>query len=267
MANVLEAIQVSKDIDGRSILQNISFQCSNDTRLLIRGKNGSGKSTLLKLLAGIIKPSSGKIAGSAQKVGYVPEHFPEGLRFRLKEYLLLTSSFQAGSKEIIEGELSNYIQMFGIEPFLQTPLKACSKGTRQKAGIIQALLMKPDVLLLDEPLTGLDIESQQILVKLLEGFDIPIIFTSHEDELLMHLAKEVLHIGTGEVTPYFIHAAPKKRIKVEYSSKEVFKDFPVNEIQYEGSEAIFIVDGETSDQILIELLQKNCSIVDVREIE
>ena len=144
------------------------FGCSTDTKLLIRGKNGSGKSTLLKILAGITEPTSGKIIRDAQKIGYVPEHFPESLRFKLKEYLLLTASFQGGSKASIEDELSKYIQLFSLEPFLQTSLKACSKGTKQKVGIIQALLMKPDLLLLDEPLTGLDAESQDILIQLLK---------------------------------------------------------------------------------------------------
>ena len=93
MAFILEAVQVSKEIDGRQILRNISLGCSIDTKLLIRGKNGSGKSTLLKILAGITEPSSGKIIGSAQKIGYVPEHFPESLRFKLKEYLIVDCIF------------------------------------------------------------------------------------------------------------------------------------------------------------------------------
>ena len=200
MALILEAIQVSKEINGRQILRNISLGCSTDTRLLIRGKNGSGKSTLLKLLAGITEPTSGKIVGSARKIGYVPEHFPESLRFRLKEYLLLTSSFQSDSKASIENELSKYIQLFGLEPFLHTSLKACSKGTKQKVGIIQALLMKPDLLLLDEPLTGLDAESQQVLIQLLKEEQIPIVFTSHEETLVTNMAKEILQIETGEIT-------------------------------------------------------------------
>ena len=184
MAFILGAVQVSKEINGRQILHNISFGCSADTKLLIRGKNGSGKSTLLKILAGITEPTGGKLIGNTRKIGYVPEHFPDSLRFRLKEYLLLTASFRGGSKASIEKELLEYIQLFSLEPFLHTSLKACSKGTKQKVGIIQALLMKPNLLLLDEPLTGLDAESQQVLIQLLRDKQIPIVFTSHEEASL-----------------------------------------------------------------------------------
>lgn len=267
MSNILEVVQISKEIDGRQILQNISFGCSTDTRLLIRGKNGSGKSTLLKMLAGITEPSSGKIIGSAQKIGYVPEHFPESLRFRVKEYLLLTSSFRGGSKASIEKELLKLAELFSLEPFLHTSLKACSKGTRQKVGIIQALITKPDLLLLDEPLTGLDAESQQILIQLLKEEQIPIIFTSHEDTLVTNVAKEILQIETGHITLQIGKAGPKKRIRVECRTREDLKDLPVSQMDFDGKIAVLIVEGDVSDYVLRELLQKNCSILEVRELK
>lgn len=267
MSFILEADQVSKEIDGRQILENISLRCSIDTRLLIRGKNGSGKSTLLKILAGITEPTSGKVEGSARKIGYVPEHFPESLRFRVKEYLLLTSSFQGSSKASIEQELLKLAELFSLEPFLQTSLKACSKGTRQKVGIIQALLMKPDLLLLDEPLTGLDAESQQVLIQLLKEEQIPIVFTSHEDTLVTNLAKEILQIETGQITLQIGKATPKKRIRVECHMREDLKDLPVSQMHFDGKIAAFTVEGDVSDHVLRELLRKSCSIIEVRELK
>jgi ABC-type multidrug transport system ATPase subunit len=266
MAFVLEAVQVSKEIEGRPILQNISFGCSGDTRLLIRGKNGSGKSTLLKILAGITEPTSGNVIGSAKKIGYVPEHFPESLRFKVKEYLLLTSSFQRGSKATIEKELLKLTQLFSLEPFLHTSLKACSKGTKQKVGIIQALLMKPDLLLLDEPLTGLDAESQHVLIKLLKEEQTPFIFTSHEDGSITNLAKEVLQIDTGEIMLQTMNAVPKKLIRVGYRVREDLEDLPISQLHYDGNFAAFTVEGDVSDQVLRELLRRNCSILEVREM-
>lgn len=267
MSFILEAVQVNKEIDGRQILQNISLECSNDTRLLIRGKNGSGKSTLLKILAGITEPTSGKVEGSARKIGYVPEHFPENLRFKVKEYLLLTSSFQGGSKASIEKELIKLTQMFSLEPFLHTSLKVCSKGTRQKVGIIQALITKPDLLLLDEPLTGLDAESQQSLIRLLREEQIPIIFTSHEEALVTNLAKEVLQIENGQIMIQIGKAASQKRIRVEYRMREDLKGLPVSQMHLDGNIAVFTVEGDVSDHVLRELLRKNCSILEVKELK
>lgn len=265
MVHILKAVQIRKEISGYPILQNISFACSNNTVLLVRGKNGSGKSTLLKILAGIIEPTSGKVISSAKKIGYVPEHFPEHLRFRLQEYLLLTASFHGLTGESVHRELSKYINLFGLEPFLRTPLTSCSKGTRQKVGIIQALLIRPDLLLLDEPLTGLDIESQQILIQLLKEEQVPIIFTSHEAELIDRLALEILQVETGELTINKGNVKPKRSIRVEFQRKEDLKDIPASNTQYEGNIAVLTVDKDSSDQVLRSLLGKNCSILEVKE--
>ncbi|MGG3890607.1 ATP-binding cassette domain-containing protein [Metabacillus fastidiosus] len=268
-------LNISKKIDRKLVLENLSFTCTRPSATAVCGTNGSGKSTFLKMLAGIYEPTKGLVKRGTKKVGYVPEHFPENVRFKLKEYLLLTASFQAGSKKEIEAELLEYTSLFGIEPFLHTPLKQCSKGTKQKAGLIQALLMKPEILLLDEPLTGLDTASQQKLIQLLEKLkkEICIIFTTHENIMIEKLADHILYVESGEVicpkesTKESAKESTKEErlIKVKFNNKETFKQVDAFHIEYEGDTALLTVDKDRSDQILIDLLHKECSVLEVRE--
>ncbi|MGE8206529.1 ATP-binding cassette domain-containing protein [Heyndrickxia sp. NPDC080065] len=265
--NILEVINLKKVIGETSVLQNISFSCNEHTALAICGKNGSGKSTLLKILAGIYEPTSGKIIRNTRNIGYVPEHFPENLQFRMKEYLYLIASFHGKSNQQIESEISKYIHLFGIESFLDTPLKQCSKGTKQKVGLIQALLMKPDLLLLDEPITGLDTASQHNLIHHLEQLkkQVTIIFTTHEDVMIDKLANQILNIESGEMLFNKESQEVKKIIKVKFIDKEIFKELDLHKIYYDGKTAMLTVNAAISDQILIHLLNKKCSVLEVSE--
>lgn len=262
---ILEALNVTKEIDGNTILQNVTFKFEENVSIAIRGLNGSGKSTLLKLLAGIYEPTSGKIIRHSNRIGYVPEHFPENLRFTLKEYLILVSSFKGITETDLE--LSEYISLFGIEPFINTPLKKCSKGTKQKVGILQALLIKPDILFLDEPLTGLDTNSQQNLLAILEKLKtkMTIIFTTHEDLLVDNIANEILYVEEGHV---IIHKGKKnsyRLIKVKFSNKDFVTELKLKDIQIDKDIAIITVPINKSDFLLKEILNRNCSVLEVRE--
>ncbi|WP_082355307.1 ABC transporter ATP-binding protein [Bacillus sp. FJAT-22090] len=264
---IFEASNVMKEINGHVVLQNVSFKLHENESVAIRGQNGSGKSTLLKLLAGIYEPSSGKILRNGNRIGYVPEHFPENLRFKLKEYLLLTASFHGISSTQAEKELLEYIHLFEIESFMDVPLKRCSKGTKQKVGILQAILTKPDILLLDEPLTGLDATSQQSLIAILEKLkkQMTIIFTTHEDLLVDTLANQVLYVKDGSILVQKETTSIQRKVKVKFPNKAIFNELDIIEIYFEEDTALITVELEKSDLLLLDLLNKNCSVLEVKE--
>ncbi|MFF2753772.1 ATP-binding cassette domain-containing protein [Psychrobacillus sp. NPDC058041] len=264
---VFEVSNLRKEIEGNVILQNVSFKLEENISIAIRGQNGSGKSTLLKLLAGIYEPTSGKIRRNARRIGYVPEHFPESIRFNLKEYLMLIASFHGISKLKIESELLEYINLFGIESFMDTPLKQCSKGTKQKVGLLQALIIKPDILLLDEPLTGLDSTSQQSLLTLLEKLkkQMTIIFTSHEDLLVDCIADQTLYVEDRNISFHNETTNKNRVIKVKFPNKDIFTELDFIDINYDGDTAMLTVSLDYSDVLLKKLLNKNCSVLEVRE--
>lgn len=262
---------VSKVSNGYPVLQQINLKISKGEAIAIIGHNGSGKSSLLKLIAGIYEPSNGYVERRQVKIGYVPEHFPEGVRFTIEEYLLLTGKMSKHQPSELRKKISDYADIFSISSYLQTPLRRCSKGTKQKVGIIQSLLQEPSLLLLDEPITGLDQASQQELMNLLRTIngDKTIVFSAHESVLVDELADRMIEIEKGRM---IADCTVEKR-----EGKRVIKALIANKqslIALEGAEsvvweddktAIFSVKASQSDQLLQALLQRHCSILEVTE--
>ncbi|MGD0554387.1 MAG: ATP-binding cassette domain-containing protein [Streptosporangiaceae bacterium] len=115
----------------------------------VDGQNGAGKSTLLRVVAGVTMPSRGRVAGRP-RTGYVPERFPGGLPFSCRDYLRHMARLHGG------GSVDEWLERLGATAFAAAPMRTLSKGMTQKVAVAQALLFRPDLLVLDEAWTGLD---------------------------------------------------------------------------------------------------------------
>lgn len=267
--HMIELIEAEKNIKGKMILTNINLKLDEGEWAAIIGHNGSGKSTLLKLMAGFFEPTAGSVKRRTKKIGFVPEHFPDQNRFRMREFLLSAGRMGGRTKSELEEEIEYYAELFNAEGFLETPLKNCSKGTMQKAGIIQALLLQPDVLLLDEPLTGLDEEAQQAFLRYLPGLKgkMAIAFTAHENFLVREAADRVIELENGSVVSDVNNVAEAvKYIKALVPHISILKELPA--VQYSQLDHnLFIIKeaASASDVLLKSLLDSGCSIVEVIE--
>lgn len=267
---IFEAIQACKKIDGTMILQDVTISISQGERVAITGKNGSGKSSLLKLIGGIYEETTGQVKRAPVSVGYVPEHFPEYIRFSLQDYLMQLGKMSCIAKEEIQQRIENYAKRFAIIDFLNIPLKHCSKGTKQKAGIIQALLKNPVLLLMDEPLTGLDDNAKIELMNLLSSLhkEKTIVFTAHDPLLIEGIADRVLTVENGKIVGDSIKRKQEKRklIKAKIPAKEIIERLPCNSYTVEGENFVeIIVPNQKSDEILAKLLELGCSIIELTE--
>lgn len=267
----VSARRVSKQVDGFPLVVDLDFNIAERAKVAILGHNGSGKSSLLKLIAGIYKPTSGEIHIVNKNIGYTPEHFPENIRFKLGEYLLHVGMISGQDKETVKKVIASYSEMFQLEPYMNTQLKYCSKGTKQKAGLIQALLTNCDVLLLDEPMTGLDEESKQAFVAMINRMerDITLIFTAHEQETVDLLADEVIILEKGRLVR---QEALAERTKQKRIVVKIPTHFDLEEVKMYGkvmSKLNNIVElavpARDSDKCLFYLLKNNCSIMEVKE--
>lgn len=265
------ASHVTKKFDDIAILDDMNFSIRKNTKLAILGHNGSGKSSLLKLIAGIYIPSSGELDVNEQKIGYVPEHFPDNIRFKLGEYLLHIGTIGGLEKSVVLKKIEYYSELFQLEPHMNTLLKHCSKGTKQKAGIIQAVLTDCDILLLDEPLTGLDDESKKAFLDLLQTIDrdFTLIFTAHEQETVDLLAEEILLLENGKIKK---HEAITELTKMKYITVKISSQMDREELKVYGrviNENHNIVEmsvpARESDSCLLYLLEHDCSILEVKE--
>nr|WP_232337152.1 ATP-binding cassette domain-containing protein [Lysinibacillus timonensis] len=267
---IFEAHQACKEMDGIMILKEVSLSISQGEKVAITGNNGTGKSSLLKIIGGIYKETSGQVKRSQISIGYVPEHFPESIRFKLQDYLTLMGKMTSKSDDEIYKKIVNYAELFAIKDFLNTPLKNCSKGTKQKAGIIQALLKNPELLLLDEPLTGLDDQAKIELLNQLNSLkgEKTIIFTTHEPLLIEGLADRILTVERGRI----VNDATKikkgnfRYIRASIPTREIIEEIPSIRHTFIGRDSVeIIVSAQESDKILAMLLQRGCSIFELTE--
>jgi len=266
---IFEATNVNKQINNTSILKDISLKIDLGERMAVIGHNGSGKSSLLKLIGGIFEPTKGELIRSTVKIRYVPEHFPENIRFTVIEYLLMLGKMSGDNEGELRIMIDNLAKHFAIENFINTPLKSCSKGTKQKVGIIQALLLEPELLLLDEPMTGLDEKAQKELLRQLNLLDstMTIIFTVHDSFLIDNLASRVITMENGRLIRDIVNEKRQMyRTITVAAEKSIVEEIPSLEIK-NISESIMevTVPIEESDTILALLLKKGCSILELKE--
>ncbi|MFJ9440967.1 ATP-binding cassette domain-containing protein [Kitasatospora sp. NPDC101235] len=147
---------------GRWILRGVDLRVGPGELVRIAGRNGSGKSTLLRMVAGIERPSTGRVMRPGP-TAYVPERFPPALPFDAASYLLRVGRVHGLSAERARQRAEEWLDRFGVADRAGTPLSRLSKGTCQKVAVAQALLPEARVLLLDEAWTGLDPEARAVL--------------------------------------------------------------------------------------------------------
>ncbi|WP_050614363.1 ATP-binding cassette domain-containing protein [Bacillus testis] len=267
----IQADSVSKKFDRTVILDDLSFKIQKNSKLAIIGHNGSGKSSLLKLIAGLYMPTSGSIQTFHQKMAYVPEHFPENIRFTLEEYLVLIGKIGGEELGAIKKKIAYYSDVFQLGPHLKSLLKHCSKGVKQKAGLTQALMTESDLLLLDEPLTGLDDESKTNFLQMMQkrDRDFTLAFTAHEQETVDLWANEQLVLKNGKMIKHesltaqtaFRSIIAKIPARLNREDLKVFGCISADQ----GHIVEITVRSSESDECLAYLLGQQASILEVKE--
>lgn len=202
---IIEMHNVTKKVNNnRIILKDINLSIDKGDAVAFIGHNGTGKSTMLRLISGLTPISSGKILTVPNlDFGFIPEHFPK-INMTVEEYIQSVgriNGIPAGELQAKSKELYN---LFYIDDMIEIPIKHLSKGSIQKVAVIQALLCKPDVLLLDEPLAGQDIKSQKNFMKIVKQMNddgVTLIMSCHELFLMNQLAKTAYEIKDKTLSP------------------------------------------------------------------
>jgi len=198
---------VTKVYGTQTALNNISFNVTQPEIVGFLGPNGAGKSTMMKILTTYIQPTEGttQVSGFGvdalqdiqKSVGYLPEHNPLYLDMYIKEYL----AFNAGIYNVDTSRIAAVIEMTGLTPEIHKKIGQLSKGYRQRVGLATALLHDPQVLILDEPTTGLD-PNQLIdirnLIKTI-GKTKTVFLSTHIMQEVEAMCDRVIIINKGEI--------------------------------------------------------------------
>jgi ATP-binding cassette, subfamily F, member 3 len=182
------------------VYRGIDFEAERGERIVLVGPNGAGKSTLLKLLAGVLPVQSGeRTLGHQVKVGYYAQHRVEMLNPDHTVFEEALDTPQRVTEQFVRTVLGSFL-FRGDDVFKS--VKVLSGGEKSRLALVKLLLDPPNLLLMDEPTTHLDMASIDALIDALDQFEGTLIFISHDVYFIRTLANRVVHVNAGQLTPY-----------------------------------------------------------------
>ena len=202
-----------KRYHGITVVDNASFAVRPGEVMGYLGPNGSGKTTTVRMLTGLLEPSSGSVVfqgraiaddlvGYRSRLGYVPEEANLYPFLSGREYLELVGRLRELPATLLEQKISPLLELFGMAAAADQSISSYSKGMRQKILISAALLHDPDVLVFDEPDSGLDVTAALVLrhlVHLLAKQGKAVLYSSHVLEVVEKLCTNVIVLHRGKV--------------------------------------------------------------------
>lgn len=204
----IEVQNISKSYGTQKALDKVSFSVKKGEIVGFLGPNGAGKSTLMKILTTYLNADEGvaKVNGNdvkeaqlqvQQSVGYLPEHNPLYLDLYVREYL----AFNADVYKVAKSRIEEVIELTGLSPESHKKIGQLSKGYRQRVGLATALLHNPEVLILDEPTTGLDpnqlVEIRNVIKNV--GKDKTVFLSTHIMQEVEAICDRVIIIDQGKI--------------------------------------------------------------------
>ena len=238
----LEIRHVTKSYGRLKAVNDVSFTVRPHAVCGYLGPNGSGKSTTIKMITGLLPPSTGVVLYDSQDIredliayksllGYVPEEPHLYAYLTGWEYLRLTGELRCLPAALLERKMGGMLELFGLDFYKHAPISSYSKGMRQKILIIAALLHNPQILIFDEPVSGLDITAALIFRELLADLAREgkiVLCSSHELALVESVCSEVVILHHGKV----VASGPideVRNLRQQPSLEGVFSDLVASE--------------------------------------
>lgn len=210
---MLELRGISKSFSGITAVDHVSFSASPGEVTGYLGPNGSGKSTTIKMIAGLLEPTSGEILfngfnihhdliGFKRRLGYVPEEPHLYAHLSGFEYLTMVGQLRQLQAKSAADCINELLRLFSLRGDRHVAISSYSKGMRQKVLLAAALLHNPDLLLLDEPFSGLDVGTALVLRSLIQELAARgkvVLFSSHELETVERVSSRVVILHRGKI--------------------------------------------------------------------
>ncbi|MBU0636689.1 MAG: ATP-binding cassette domain-containing protein [Patescibacteria group bacterium] len=209
---MIEIKNLTKKIDQNIILNNINFSVKKGEVLGFLGPNGAGKTTTMKIITSFWLPTSGTITingidvtkdslATRKRIGYLPETVPLYEEMKVFEYLKFVAEIRGLSDHKTKKRIKEVNELCGLTKVICQPIEELSKGYRQRLGLAQAIIHEPDILILDEPTTGLDpnqiVEIRNLIKKI--GKEKTVIFSTHILSEVSATCDRIIIINRGKI--------------------------------------------------------------------
>lgn len=280
---LLQLQQVSKSYASHKAVNQVTFQIPKGCVFGLLGPNGAGKTTIIRMITGITMPDSGMIIfngknsmGINTSIGYMPEERGLYKKMKIGEQLMFLAELKGLSKLQAKQNIDYWLQKFDITAWYNKNVEDLSKGMQQKIQFIATVLHQPDLLILDEPFTGLDPINAKLIEQ--EIFDMArqgksIIFSTHRLEQVDTICDELVLINKGEnILEGNVETIKQQFKQNEYKVKYAgnIDNISLSEIDIqkrEKNEIWFrLFPEQTANNVLQTLIQKEISIISFEEI-
>lgn len=204
---ILEFKNLYKSYDKKEVLKGLSFKAESGRPLAFLGRNGAGKTTTIRILMDVIKKDGGEITIDGTpfrakdfKIGYLPEERGMYQKVNILEQLIYFAELKGYNPEVAKKSARELLERVGLADYEKRKLEVLSKGNQQKVQISQALLGNPDIIIMDEPFSGLDPINSNLLKELIlekAGYNKLTLFSSHQMGYVDEICKDIAVLSDG----------------------------------------------------------------------
>lgn len=260
----LEVKDLRKSFGEKEVLHGISFSIESGRALGLLGRNGAGKTTTIRILMDVFRASGGTVTVDGKtfhpkdfRIGYLPEERGLYPKKGVLEQLVYLAQLRGSDRKTARQQAQWWLKRLGVEEYAQRKLETVSKGNQQKVQLAQTLVCSPDLVILDEPFSGLDPVNSQILKDVIREQIQDgklVIFSSHQMSYVEEFCEDIVLINHGEV----VLSGNLDQIKREYGHNrlviglEAGTEHPEQLLEEQLGDLIRVT-GHRKDQVIVEM--------------
>lgn len=253
---------VSKTFIGKKVVDNISFSLEEPGVFGLLGTNGAGKTTTIRMLLGIIKKDSGEITWNGKKVdrksvnfGYLPEERGVYPKVKIYDQLMYFAELKGMKRSEADKTINEWAKRLKVEEYMQQPAEKLSKGNQQKIQFMTAVIHNPELVVLDEPFSGLDPVNTELLkniiIELVKNGKY-VIMSAHQMATIEEFCSDILILNKGKTV-------------LQGNLREIKESYPANRVKIETNKNIdeyvkkleLEIENETNNNYTIKISDEN----------
>lgn len=271
---ILEVKDITKNFGEKSVLKGISFSAQSGEALGLLGRNGAGKTTTIRIIMQLFPPNSGEVLVDGKplsireiNVGYMPEERGLYPKKKIMEQLIYFAELKGVSKDVAIERANKLLDRLQMTEYKDAKLEALSKGNQQKIQLVATLISNPDIVILDEPFSGLDPVNAMLLkdvVRELIADGKIVIFSSHQMNYIEEFCNNIVIINGGQIAVSgaikdIKRSYTKNLVLIESDDNEAVKtalasiDFVKDATQIDSGIKVELLDGHDIKNLMSEL--------------